>query len=283
MQGIKGREAEAALIEMQIGALGRLRNAETARPQLQADQAAKEAAKKASEDTAKKAADDFQRSSDRISQSLTDALMRGFESGKTFSQNLRDTTYNLFKTMVLEPQIKASVQPLADALNRIISDFAKGISDSLSKSGSGSAGGGIGSFISGLFNANGNAFGATGVQAFANGGAFSNSIVNSPTPFQFANGGGFGLGVMGEAGPEAVMPLTRTAGGQLGVRMAGTQGSAQGNITVNVMVNTQSGTVDSKAQGGNANNGGLQQLGSQLGNMVRDILVQEKRPGGVLA
>lgn len=283
MQGIKGREAEAALIEMQIGALGRLRNAETARPQLQADQAAKEAAKKASEDAAKKAADDFQRASDRISQSLTDALMRGFENGKSFSQNLRDTTYNLFKTMVLEPQIKASVQPLADALNRIISDFAKGIANSLSQTGSGGGmGGGIGSFISGLFNANGNAFGSTGVQAFASGGTFTSSIVNSPTPFQFASGGGFGLGVMGEAGPEAVMPLTRTAGGQLGVRMAGAQGSAQGNITVNVMVNTQSGTVDSKAQGGNANNGGLQQLGSQLGNMVRDILVQEKRPGGVL-
>ena len=243
--------------------------------------------KEASVDEAKKAADEFQKSSDRISQSLTDALMRGFENGKSFSQNLRDTTYNLFKTMVLEPQIKASVKPLADALNKVIDGFAKGIADAMSQSGSGSGGGsiggGIGSFLSGLFNANGNAFGNSGVQAFANGGAFTNNIVSSATPFKFANGGGFGLGVMGEAGPEAVMPLTRTAGGQLGVRMAGTQGSAQGNITVNVMVNTQSGTVDSKAQGGNANNGGLQQLGSQLGNMVRDILVQEKRPGGVLA
>ena len=286
VQGIKGREAEAALIEMQIGALGRLRDAETARPQLQATQAKLEADKKASENAAKKAADDFQRTSDRISQSLTDALMRGFESGKTFSQNLRDTTYNLFKTMVLEPQIKASVQPLADALNRIVSDFAKGIANSLSQSGSGGGvGGGIGSFISGLFNANGNAFGSSGVQAFANGGTFSNGIVNPPPPFQFAKGGGFGLGVMGEAGPEAVMPLTRTPGGQLGVRMAGAAGAAQGNITINVMVNTQSGAVDSRAQGGsgNGNTGGLQQLGNQLGNMVRDILVQEQRPGGVLA
>ncbi|WP_249039521.1 phage tail tape measure protein [Enterobacter hormaechei] len=44
---------------------------------------------------------------------------------------------------------------------------------------------------------------------------FSNGIVNSPTMFAFAKG----AGLMGEAGPEAIMPLTRTADGSLGVRM----------------------------------------------------------------
>lgn len=49
-----------------------------------------------------------------------------------------------------------------------------------------------------------------GVQAFANGGAFTNSVVSSPTTFP--------MGLMGEAGPEAIMPLSRTADGSLGVR-----------------------------------------------------------------
>jgi phage-related minor tail protein len=73
-----------------------------------------------------------------------------------------------------------------------------------------------------LFNANGNAFDG-GVQAFATGGAFTNSIVDSPTAFKFASGAGFNLGVMGEAGPEAVMPLRRDASGRLGVAGGGSQ------------------------------------------------------------
>lgn len=56
-------------------------------------------------------------------------------------------------------------------------------------------------------------------QRFANGGAFTNSIVNNPTLFRFANGGS--LGEMGEAGPEAIMPLKRGANGALGVQMHG--------------------------------------------------------------
>jgi tape measure domain-containing protein len=44
---------------------------------------------------------------------------------------------------------------------------------------------------------------------FAMGGAFTNGIVNTPTAFN--------MGVMGEAGPEAIMPLVQTSGG-LGVR-----------------------------------------------------------------
>jgi hypothetical protein len=64
------------------------------------------------------------------------------------------------------------------------------------------------SFASLLGSANGNAFGPGGVMAFANGG-----VVNQPTMFQFPGG----TGVMGEAGPEAVMPLKRGRDGKLGV------------------------------------------------------------------
>lgn len=64
--------------------------------------------------------------------------------------------------------------------------------------------------------ANGHAFGSGGLQAFAKG-----DIFNSPTAFRFAKGSGFAPGVMGEAGPEAVMPLRRGADGRLGVSVGG--------------------------------------------------------------
>ena len=56
-----------------------------------------------------------------------------------------------------------------------------------------------------------------GVEAFAKGGMFTNSIVNTPTLFKFAKG----TGLMGEAGPEAIMPLKRDSQGNLGVRGGG--------------------------------------------------------------
>ena len=77
-------------------------------------------------------------------------------------------------------------------------------------------------------NAKGNAFDTSGLRAFARGavfptiaafaagGAFTNQVVASPTLFAFGKGGQ--LGVMGEAGPEAIMPLERGPGGRLGVR-----------------------------------------------------------------
>lgn len=63
-----------------------------------------------------------------------------------------------------------------------------------------------------LASAYGNAFTAAGVVPFANGG-----IVSRPTLFKFARG----TGLMGEAGPEAIMPLQRDSRGRLGVSAEG--------------------------------------------------------------
>jgi hypothetical protein len=62
---------------------------------------------------------------------------------------------------------------------------------------------------------------SVGKIGFAKGGAFSNSIVSSPTLFKFADGGTTRTGLMGEAGPEAIMPLKRGADGSLGVQASG--------------------------------------------------------------
>ena len=81
--------------------------------------AAKEAAlemEKANADAAKKAQEDWERASEQINSTLTDALMRGFESGKGFAENLRQTVVNMFKTMVLRPVISAIINPISGAL-----------------------------------------------------------------------------------------------------------------------------------------------------------------------
>jgi len=97
----------------------------------------------------------------------------------------------------------------------------------------------------------------------AKGNAFSNSIVNKPTMFAFAKGGA--LGLMGEAGPEAVMPLTRGPDGSLGVQMyqAG-QGSANSGPTVqvNVINNAPNTTTREESQ--------KQSDGSEIRNIIID-------------
>lgn len=57
---------------------------------------------------------------------------------------------------------------------------------------------------------------ANGIAKFANGG-----VVSSPTMFKFADGGAMRTGLMGEAGPEAIMPLKRGPDGSLGVQANG--------------------------------------------------------------
>jgi phage-related minor tail protein len=72
-------------------------------------------------------------------------------------------------------------------------------------------------------SAHGNIFDGSNIIPFAHGG-----IVDDPTLFKFANG----TGLMGEAGPEAIVPLKRGADGNLGIA---SQGGSSGNT---VIVNT---------------------------------------------
>lgn len=82
-----------------------------------------------------------------------------------------------------------------------------------------------------------------GVQMFADGGAFTNSVVSKPTAFGMANGK---TGVMGEAGEEAIMPLTRTSSGKLGVMAMGGSGAGATQINVEVHIDGE-GNASSSA------------------------------------
>lgn len=108
-------ETRGALPEVAAGyrELAEARRKSAAQLREQSGLTIEQAQKQASIDAAKEAQQAWQRTADTIEQSLTDALMRGFENGKGFGENLRDTLVNMFKTMVLRPIIQAIVQPVA--------------------------------------------------------------------------------------------------------------------------------------------------------------------------
>jgi lambda family phage tail tape measure protein len=88
----------------------------------------------------------------------------------------------------------------------------------------------LGGFLGLKANANGN--------SYDDGTGLKHGVYDKPTFFAFAKGGTFGgrsrLGVMGEAGPEAILPLKRGANGQLGVQ-AGSMAAPE--TTINVINN----------------------------------------------
>ncbi len=67
---------------------------------------------------------DFSKTADQINQSLTDALMRGFESGKSFAEVFKQTVEDMFKTMVLKPIIQAVLSPVSGGISSATSDIA---------------------------------------------------------------------------------------------------------------------------------------------------------------
>lgn len=105
-------------------------------------------------------------------------------------------------------------------------------------------------------NALGNVYDQGGLVPFAKGG-----VVNKPTVFPFANG----VGLMGEAGPEAIMPLKRGADGALGVSAAGA------GSNVNVVIHNHSGEpVETRER--NGSNG--RELEVFIGKTVKQQMAQ---------
>lgn len=122
----------------------------------------------------------------------------------------------------------------------------------------------LGNFFGGF--AKGAAFQAGGVTAFASGG-----IVNSPTMFPMRGG----VGMMGEAGAEAIMPLTRTSSGDLGVKAVG----AGTVVNTSININVSGGTREQNEDAGKRVSAAVRQA---IDDTVVSVIMREKRPGGVL-
>lgn len=93
---------------------------------------------------------------------------------------------------------------------------------------------------------------------FENGAAFTAGNDNLPRPLPFAKGGivskptlfpmATGAGLMGEAGPEAIMPLKRLGNGDLGVQAQGMGGGAVIASPVSIVVNNNSSQAEASAE-----------------------------------
>jgi len=178
---------------------------------------------------------------DTLKNSMSDAFMSMVEGTKSFKDAMKDMA-------------RAVIKQLFDVLvvQKLVGDFN-------SKTGKGS--GLVGSIMGIFASANGNVFSnGSHVQAFANGG-----VVGGPTMFPM-NGGKTGL--MGEAGPEAIMPLKRGANGKLGVEASG--GGAA----------TVSQNFYFTANGDESVKRIIQQEAPRIANLTQKQIMDQRRRGG---
>jgi len=203
-----------------------------------------------------------------------------FAVGKQLAENLNaqdqfakklSETDKLYKQVgkTIQQSVGSAIEGLifsTQSLGESLSNFAKSLASMFLQFGiktAFSALGEGGGFLGKLFgSANGNVFAENKIVPFAYGG-----IVDKPTLFPMANG----MGLMGEAGPEAIMPLRRNSSGRLGVEAAGT---GFGSVVVNV------DATGSSVQGSQPNSA---QLGKAIGAAVQAELIKQKRPGGLLS
>lgn len=192
----------------------------------------------------------------------------------TKTQTFKVGVINLFSTLT-QSIIQNLVDMAAQALvtNTILSSIM-GVGSSVLGGVGGSTAGSSGTAIADYgsnfqFNAKG------GVYSSSDLSAYSGQVVDNPTFFAFAKG----AGVMGEAGPEAIMPLTRAADGSLGVRAV--SGGASEGAAPQVFI-----TINSDGSTASQSSGGLEKFGKSVGNFVRDeyrkLIQADLRPGGAI-
>ena len=192
--------------------------------------------------------------------SFGDSLREYYQQLSNFGGQVADSIKGAFQG--LEDQLTNFVTTgkmnFADLANSIIQDIARiAIRQAIIKP----LLGGLGD-IFGLSFANGGVFAQNGIQPFARGG-----IVDKPTLFPFAKG----IGLMGEAGPEAILPLRRGANGRLGVESSSEGGSV--SVTINV------DATGTRAEGDQGRAG---QFARAISEAVKNEIVTQKRPGGLL-
>ncbi|MBU2941476.1 phage tail tape measure protein [Shimia thalassica] len=162
-----------------------------------------------------------------LERGLSKGLRRAFDDVVFDGAKLSDALSDMARSM-MNTAYNAAMKPVTDQISGTIAS-------------------GIGTLMQGILPfQNGGSFSQGRVMPFANGG-----VVSGPVSFPMRGG----MGLMGEAGPEAIMPLTRGADGKLGVRAAG------GAAPVNVVMNIQTPDAESfrRSQG---------QMAAQMGRVL---------------
>ncbi|WP_341205151.1 phage tail tape measure protein [uncultured Sulfitobacter sp.] len=140
-----------------------------------------------------------------LEKGLSRGLRRAFDGVAFDGMKLSDALSTVARSMV-NTTYNAAMKPVSDHVGGLISQ-------------------GVGSLVQGILPfADGAAFSQGRVMPFAQGG-----IVSTATGFGMRGG----MGLMGEAGPEAIMPLARGPDGKLGVK-----GGASGGTTVVMNITT---------------------------------------------
>ncbi|SDW28515.1 phage tail tape measure protein, lambda family [Ruegeria halocynthiae] len=138
-----------------------------------------------------------------LERGMSGGLRKAFDGVVLDGMNLSGAL-DVLKSSMIRTAYTAAIKPVTDHFGGMLAN-------------------GVGGLVQGILPfADGGSFSQGRVMPFANGG-----VVSSPTMFPMRGG----TGLMGEAGPEAIMPLARGADGKLGVR---TQG---GGRAVNVVMN----------------------------------------------
>ncbi|MGL4324320.1 MAG: phage tail tape measure protein [Beijerinckiaceae bacterium] len=143
----------------------------------------------------------------RLGSTITRTFARGIVEGRRFEDMLQ----SIGKSMITIG-LRAGLKPLEQALQNGLSQIFSGNLFNTT-----------GAPLNILPSAKGNAFANGTVTPFARGG-----VIGAPTYFPMRSG----VGLMGERGAEAIMPLARGADGRLGVRTQG--GPAPVAVTVNI-------------------------------------------------
>ena len=182
----------------------------------------------------------------------TEATKKAEEASKQWANSMKDA----FKDAIMNS--KNLGDALSNLANRVQDMLVNKALDSL-----------LGGMFKSIGFAKGAAFQAGGVTAFASGG-----IVSQPSFFPMS---GNRTGLMGEAGPEAIMPLTRTSSGDLGVRAIGGGGTTVIAPVVNISV-----SGGSEEQNQDAATKVSAAVRDAIDDVVMNVLLREKRPGGSL-
>ncbi|MDU0343435.1 phage tail tape measure protein [Bosea rubneri] len=140
------------------------------------------------------------KASEAFGKSISGAFVKGVVEGRRFEDVLRSVGRTLSDSL-----LKSALKPLQSGLSGLLGSGLKS--------------------LGGLFSGGVGGAAAPSVSVFADGG-----VVAAPSYFAM----GRGLGLMGERGAEAILPLSRGPDGKLGVRAGGGEGRRPVNITVQV-------------------------------------------------